>query len=965
MLGDFEGHMDGWVPAGGVTTAFSTQGATHGTGSLQVTFPSGWINSLQKDMRSQAALLQTMTSISMDVTTRNDGGQIPGGLSLIFVINSETGGWQSFDLSYPGVPTSPRTDTLTVTIPQSVRDNFIQNGTGSWGEFFIITNSGGGILWLDDIRANIPEEPTRVTIDVDAGTAIRTIPMTLYGANLASWDGSMGGSNTTFNDLMKASGCKYFRIPGGSWANGHLWSDIEELNSPYGSSGWKVSYDEYLYLMSRLSQPGQEIPPTLQPIVNFPGGWYGYTDENGDYITILHGHEAAVEAAVAWVQDQTARDVCAEYWEIGNEIGGPWEVGWFEGISGAYYGDYFADFYLGMKAVNPDIKMGACAEPVHKLQEWGWYDGYWTYDTLRAAKLKNVVPDFLIIHSYQNGGGDGSASNNPNLLGSQIDEIAQWTSNLDSIVQSAIGAQYVGRIEYGMTEWNTSAYDPEGTANDYDRPRCYINAMFRAQYTLEMAKHNWTVSNPWIYDYDGNYWVFPAWYVKPLLIYYFGRDMVQASSSESPLVRAYAAKDAQNNLTLFIVNNSPTADLTADVNISGFAAGAGGQRWLVEPAGSIIANGLTIQDKVDISINGVVHPDPLSVNALPSQPFASGNTFTVTLPASGMMLLKIPAGTGDVTPPAAPTGLSAGLNGAAVVLDWEDNTETDLAGYNVYRSTPGGDYLKLNGVLIADSSYVDSGMTTGRTYYYVVKAVDTSWNESAASNEPSVAVPVMAMGSVLREWWTGISGASVSHLTSHADYPDNPTGRELLTSVEGPINWNEEYGTRIRGYLYPPTTGSYTFWIAGDDNCQLWLSTDGTPAHKTQIAYIGGSNWTDSREWDQFTSQRSSPLALTAGQKYYIEVLHKEDTGGDNIAVAWEGPGIARELIPGEYLSPWLIGVYGDYDDSGLVSIGDLAQLAAVWLQNDCTRTSRMDLDGDCVVDLYEFSQFSLDWMDL
>ena len=34
-------------------------------------------------------------------------------------------------------------------------------------------------------------------------------------------------------------------------------------------------------------------------------------------------------------------------------------------------------FLSAMKAVNPNIKIGACAEPVHKLQEWGWYQGYW------------------------------------------------------------------------------------------------------------------------------------------------------------------------------------------------------------------------------------------------------------------------------------------------------------------------------------------------------------------------------------------------------------------------------------------------------------------------------------------------------------------------------------------------------------------------------------------------------------
>jgi hypothetical protein len=107
------------------------------------------------------------------------------------------------------------------------------------------------------------------------------------------------------------------------------------------------------------------VHPTLQPIVNFPGIWYG----------IQHTHQEAVAAAVAWVADQSARTPMAQYWEIGNETVGPWEAGYFEGISGTYYGDYFADFYLGMKAVNPGIKIGANVEPYHGLQPWGWYEG--------------------------------------------------------------------------------------------------------------------------------------------------------------------------------------------------------------------------------------------------------------------------------------------------------------------------------------------------------------------------------------------------------------------------------------------------------------------------------------------------------------------------------------------------------------------------------------------------------------
>ena len=101
-----------------------------------------------------------------------------------------------------------------------------------------------------------------------------------------------------------------------------------------------------------------------------------------------------------------------------------------------------------------------------------------------------------------------------------------------------------------------------------------------------------------------------------------------------------------------------------------------------------------------------------------------------------MMLLKIPAGTGDTTPPAAPTGLTASLDGINVALDWNDNNEGDLQGYNIYRSTTSGSgYMKLNFTVVVDSNYIDDTAASNETYYYVVTAVDTSWNQSGNSNE--------------------------------------------------------------------------------------------------------------------------------------------------------------------------------------------------------------------------------------
>ena len=99
-------------------------------------------------------------------------------------------------------------------------------------------------------------------------------------------------------------------------------------------------------------------------------------------------------------------------------------------------------------------------------------------------------------------------------------------------------------------------------------------------------------------------------------------------------------------------------------------------------------------------------------------------------------------------PPAAPTNLAAIASEQGegqVSLNWDDNTESDLAGYDVYRSTDSGGsptpYTKINGSLVLTSDYNDSGLTGGVTYYYVVTAVDSGANASDYSNEAS-ATPV-------------------------------------------------------------------------------------------------------------------------------------------------------------------------------------------------------------------------------
>jgi xyloglucan-specific exo-beta-1,4-glucanase len=120
--------------------------------------------------------------------------------------------------------------------------------------------------------------------------------------------------------------------------------------------------------------------------------------------------------------------------------------------------------------------------------------------------------------------------------------------------------------------------------------------------------------------------------------------------------------------------------------------------------------------------------------------------------------------------------------------------------------------------------------------------------------------------------WTGIGGTSIEDLRSGTNNLANmPDKSELLKyELEAPSNWNDNYGSRMNGWLVPPVTADYVFWIASDDNGELWLSTDDDPANKILACRQPFS--ASSRYWDRFQEQKSGIISLVAGQIYYYEV---------------------------------------------------------------------------------------------
>ena len=92
----------------------------------------------------------------------------------------------------------------------------------------------------------------------------------------------------------------------------------------------------------------------------------------------------------------------------------------------------------------------------------------------------------------------------------------------------------------------------------------------------------------------------------------------------------------------------------------------------------------------------------------------------------------------DTTPPAAPDAAGSAV-GATVQLTWRAPIDADVAGFEVFRSpTPGGSYTKLSATPIILETFTDATAPRGVPSYYVVRAIDTSGNDSDPSPEIAV-----------------------------------------------------------------------------------------------------------------------------------------------------------------------------------------------------------------------------------
>ncbi len=850
----------------------------------------------------------------------------------------------------------------------------------------------------------LPVYAADLTVSVDASSYIRAIPETMYGTNMQCWDKSQNGGNDNVNAILEGYNSRYVRWPGGSWGDGVIWSDMQVPNY---SNTWRVGYGESMYRINKFDS-------IMQPIVNFSGIW---TEPNGVEVNHFEAGAVALAAAwVADQSSRTncARywEIGNEQggpWEYGYfpQISGtyygsrythmynamkainprikigadcdpcdmPQQWGWYVGL-------WTRDMLNVMEAngIQPDFLI------IHSYPA-----GDWPSDANFDASL--LGGDVLLIRDFTNSLNNIiSTSIGPQYVGKIKYWMTEWdaggadTFNRDITYISALfKAQYIMEMcKYG---WEGS------------------NPWSQNQYHYNETGYQ-------------NHQLFPKWYVNPLLTNYFGRDMVTASSTDSKVRAYASRDEANNLTIFMANNypsTDRTVHINISGFGSGTTGGrwliqpAGSQtpggltiqdynclmiNGVVNPGPSTVSSlssvAVTTSDSFDISL-------PRSSMLIISIPAANQ---TAQLPYGGTPW-PIP---GTIEAENYDTGsqfvayydTTAGNSGGQYRSDDVDIETCSDGGYDVTGIKTGewleysvdvdasGLYKVTAHVASADSNQqfrieFDGRDETGPVLFASTGGAQIFGNvdvNAFLKKGPHTMRLLMdtngwsidkliftkfgdGTGLALREVWTGISGGAVSNLTSNVNYPWNPNSRFLEHSFEGPTNWTnssnsnlDSYGTRIRGYLHPVTTGTYYFYIASDDASELWLSTNDNPANAVKVCQV--SNWVHEYQWDAASEQKSSAKTLVAGQAYYIEARHKENTGGDTIAVGWEGPGIIRQAITGAYLSSYVI----DFADFG--------NFANQWLKTGCTSgtgwCSGADLDHDGNVQLDDLMQFVANW---
>ena len=271
-----------------------------------------------------------------------------------------------------------------------------------------------------------------------------------------------------------------------------------------------------------------------------------------------------------------------------------------------------------------------------------------------------------------------------------------------------------------------------------------------------------------------------------------------------------------------------------------------------------------------------------------------------------------------VAPDTHPPGVESVTGNSSfdrLTLVFSEAVDANSAADQFAYSFDGG--LTFLGATVVNSTTVilqTSPQTPGATYTVTVANVlDMA---GLSTGDPGTSHTFTALdrvaGGLKFETWLGITGTAISSLTGDPRYPGSPdvsayvtqfTSRQIYADASS-VN---DYGGRLSGWVIPPESGDYEFFIRSDDSSQLFLSLDENPENAVMIASEDGCCGPFEAPG---APETSAPKTLVGGSRYYIHALWKEGGGGDYCDVAWRKVGdptlpVNLPFIPGSALETY------------------------------------------------------------
>jgi fibronectin type 3 domain-containing protein len=189
------------------------------------------------------------------------------------------------------------------------------------------------------------------------------------------------------------------------------------------------------------------------------------------------------------------------------------------------------------------------------------------------------------------------------------------------------------------------------------------------------------------------------------------------------------------------------------------------------------------------------------------------------------------------TGPTAPTGLHVSSDGTKVYLGWD--VDSSATSYNLKRSTTSGAEVTLTN--LTGTSFVDSGLTSALTYYYVVSATNST-GESDNSSEVSITMPVFApplaptgLQAVGGSGQIALSWNASAGATSYNVYHSDPHGVITGSAIGSPptTNYTDTVASGTTQYYVVKAVNSF-----GEGAASIWTGATTAPSAPTGLQAV-------------------------------------------------------------------------------------------------------------------------------